>query len=954
MPASRRVALAFVVATVAGWLVGLRASPAPAADWPERFRTEVAPLLAARCGACHGATVAESGFRIDGRDRAIAGGDSGTAAIVPGDPAVGSLLARITSTDPEARMPADGAALGADEIALLREWIAAGAVWPDDVAVLPAALFTAAAAPRRGADHWAFRAPVRPPVPTLSPPAEPAIQGASPDTFIAAFIDAFIGAELAAAGLAFNPEAEPRTLLRRTWFDVVGLPPAPADVEAFVADCAARGVATAHADVVDHLLASPRHGERQARHWLDVVRFAESDGFETNTARPNAWRYRDWVIDAFNADLPFDRFLDCQLVGDALGADAATGFLVGGPTDRVKSPDPVLTATQRADEIHDMVSTVGSAFVGVTLGCARCHDHKFDPLSQTDYHRVAAALAGVRHGERPLPLPPDGDAAAKRRAVAEELAGHGIDRLRPAVTRSRNTDAFAPVVARLVRFTVLATNAGEPCIDEFEVRATDGRNVALAAAVRSSSDFQGNPFHRLAHVNDGILGNERSWISGTPGSGWVELDLGRPVAIDRVRWSRDGSAEPKFADRVATRYRIDVSADGARWTCVATDLDRLAFGDIVESTDGPATVPADLSGPDPAASAAALAALAARIDPLKEALVATHAPERVYAGVFEQPAAMHRFFRGDPLQPREVVPPGSPVALGPVTTLPEDAPEQARRLALAAWITAPGNPLTARVVVNRLWHWHFGTGIIDTPSDFGVNGGRPSHPALLDWLATELVDRGWHLKAIHRLILTSRTYRQSSAPRADGLARDAQSRLLWRFPPRRLEAEAIRDTILAVTGSLVEEGGGPGFDLFEPNTSYVKVYVPKQSFTAAEFRRMIYQTKPRSELDGFCGVFDCPDAGQVQPRRTVSTTPLQALAMMNGPFLVDQAERFAARLEREVGADGERQITRAFALAFGRMPSATEAAAARDLRAAHGLTALCRGILNAGELVAVE
>ena len=282
MPASRRVALAFVVATVAGWLVGPRASSAPAADWPERFRTEVAPLLAARCGACHGATVAESGFRIDGRDRAIAGGDSGTAAIVPGDPAVGSLLARITSTDPEARMPADGAALGADEIALLREWIAAGAVWPDDVAVLPAALFTAAATPRRGADHWAFRAPVRPPVPTVSPPAEPALQGASPDTFI----DAFIGAELAAAGLEFNPEAEPRTLLRRTWFDVVGLPPAPADVEAFVADCAARGVATAHADVVDHLLASPRHGERQARHWLDVVRFAESDGFETNTARP--------------------------------------------------------------------------------------------------------------------------------------------------------------------------------------------------------------------------------------------------------------------------------------------------------------------------------------------------------------------------------------------------------------------------------------------------------------------------------------------------------------------------------------------------------------------------------------------------------------------------------------------------------------------------------------------
>ncbi len=924
-----------------GVLVGLlmAGGTARAADWPERFATEIAPLLATRCAACHGPAGAESGFRIDIRDRAVAGGDSGAVAIVPGHATRGELLARVVATDAEQRMPADGPPLTAGEVALLRDWIAAGAVWPDALATLPASLLPAGAAPLRGSDHWAFR---------------PVVRSAVPDSGAANPIDAFVGAALSAAGLTFSSEAEPRVLLRRTWFDLVGLPPGPDDLAAFERACRTAGITAAHAAEVDRLLASPRYGERQARHWLDVVRFAESDGFEMNNARQNAWRYRDWVIDAFNADMPFDRFIRCQLAGDALDADAATGFLVGGPMDKVKSPDPILSATQRADELHDMVSTVGSAFLGITIGCARCHDHKFDPVSQVDYTRVTATLAGVRHGERPLPLPEDTDAAATRREVEGELAALGIGPLRPAVTRSRTVDRFAPQAARFVRFTVLATNGGEPCIDELEVRTADGRNVALRALVRSSGDFAGNAFHRLAHVNDGVRGNERSWISNTPGAGWVEYDLGRPEVIETVVWSRDGSNAPKFSDRVATRYRIDVSPDGVEWNCVATDLDRLAFGDIVESGAGPALVPADLVHTGPERGIGPQLAWAERVDPLRKALVAAHAPELAYAGVFEQPATVHRLFRGDPTQPREPVPPGSPTGFGAPLELADDAPERERRLALAEWIVSPANPLTARVIVNRLWHHAFGTGIVDTPSDFGVNGGRPTHPQLLDWLAAELVDSGWRLKGVQRLIVTSRTYRQSSAPRVEALAIDAGSRLLWRHPPRRLEAEAIRDTILSVTGSLVERGGGPGFDLFEPSTSYVKVYTPKQAFTEGEFRRMIYQAKPRSELDDFCGVFDCPDAGQVQPRRTVSTTPLQALAMLNGPFLLDQAQRFAARVEREAGPEPERQVERAFLLAFGRVPSPTEAAAARDLLAAHGLALLCRGILNTGELVAVE
>jgi hypothetical protein len=262
------------------------------------------------------------------------------------------------------------------------------------------------------------------------------------------------------------------------------------------------------------------------------------------------------------------------------------------------------------------------------------------------------------------------------------------------------------------------------------------------------------------------------------------------------------------------------------------------------------------------------------------------------------------------------------------------------------------------VIANRLWHYHFGTGIVDTPSDFGVNGGQPSHPALLDWLASELVapaDVGsrWRLKPLHRLIVTSRTYRQSSAATPAGLVSDSGSRLLWRFPPRRLEAEPLRDTILAVSGSLDRTMGGPGFDLFEPNTNYVKVYTTKTSFTVADFRRMVYQAKPRSELDSFFGAFDCPDAGQIQPKRTTSTTPLQALNMMNGDFLLDQAARFAARVEKEAGDDAGKQAGRAIELAFGRRAKPEELTAAAALVRAHGLPILCRSLYNANEFITV-
>ena len=902
----------------------------PAAEAPD-FATVVAPLLARRCGACHGPVTSESGWRIDERQRALAGGDSGLPGIVAGKPEASELVRRVTTDDAEARMPADADPLPAEERSILSSWVAAGAPWPDDVATLPAALF---ADTQKPSSHWAFQPIVRPPRPEFAGVANP--------------IDAFIIQGLAAQGLAIQSEAPPATLLRRLFFDLVGLPPAPADVQAFTADVAARGSDLAVGDLVDRLLASPGFGERWARHWLDAVRFAESNGFEMNQMRPNAWRYRDWVIESLQHDLPYDAFVRAQLAGDSLGADVATGFIVGGAWDQVKSPDPVLTANQRADELHDMVSTTSSAFLGLTVGCARCHDHKFDPIPQTDYYRLKAVFAGVEHGEREVTLPSEPPKQDRRSEIARLLAEAGVGTLRRAVTPRQNIDRFPPTPARFVRFTILETSGAEPCVDELEVFSSDGRNVARGATPTSSGDFAGNAFHALAHVNDGQVGNEHSWISNTPGTGWVQLELPATETIDRVVWSRDRSPEPKYADRVATRYEIALSTDGVDWTPIASDLDRRPFGDST-------TAPDDSPAAAPPGSVADPASVAGKISALKVELATLDRGPMAYAGRFADPGPTFRMFRGDPTQPREEILPGplSRIGSGPWPADPISA-EAARRRALADWIVDPGNPLTARVIVNRLWHHHFGTGLVDTPSDFGAGGGRPSHPELLDWLASELIATGWRLKSIHRLIVTSRAWRQRGEPSEAALALDAQDRLLWRYPPHRLEAEAIRDAILATSGSLNPQAGGPGFDLFVANANYVKVYETKTEFTADDFRRMIYQTKPRSELDTFFGAFDCPDAGQIQPKRTSSTTPLQALNLLNGAFLIDQANRFAARVAREAGEEPAEKVRLAFLLAFGREATEAEIAAGTKLVADHGLPALCRALYNANEFLSVR
>lgn len=953
----------------------------PAASRSVDFVTDIQPLLAANCYSCHGPERQKADVRWDVKSSVFRSGEP-EPLIVPGKSAESRVIHLVAGLAPDSLMPPKGEPLTAEEIGLLRAWIDQGAAWPE----------TSTTDREPATTHWSFKPVTRPDVPAVSPQ----------DLRIANPIDNFIFAKLADNKLTPSREADRRTLIRRLYFDLVGLPPTPEEVREFEQD----NSPGTYERLVNKLLGSPHYGERWARHWLDVVRFAETTGFEVNTPRPNAWPYRDYVIRAFNEDKPYDQFIREQLVGDLLGEDAATGFLVAGPDDLVKSPDPVLTSNQRADELHDIVSTTGSAFLGLTVGCARCHNHKFDPIPQTDYFAIKAVFEGVKHGERKLKTAEtesrDKELAQSRGRLVqldarlaefEPLAqvGHvDTNSLRAAVNARQNSERFAPIAASRLRFTVNQTTDAEPCIDELEIYTDEqpARNIALASAgtkATASSVFPNSDIHRLEHINDGKHGNRRSWISNERGKGWVELEFAETVLINRIVWGRD--REQKFADRLATDYRIEVATGSNDWRIVASSADRQPYKPGAK--EQPVVSVAGLT-PDQAAEGKRLQAerkeLEARIAELAKVPM-------IYAGTFtETPPPTRRFHRGDPMVEREEVSPGAlgilPVKFDPATArsrqreeadvpnagdsvrlitsaATEPTQDQERRLALARWITDPANPLTARVMVNRLWQYHFGEGLAGTPSDFGANGARPTHPKLLDWLASELIQptadstsrltphasHPWSIKHIHRLIVTSATYRQASDAHTECVAVDAGSRLLWRFPPRRLEAEPIRDQMLAVSGKLDLKTGGSGFSFFEPNDNYVRVYTPRREFSPDTFRRMVYGTVVRQRPDGVFGVFDCPDGGQIAPKRTRSTTPLQALNLLNSSFSLQQAGFLAERLEREAGADAKAQVRHAFALAFQREPDRAELTAALKFIQEHGLSVFGRALFNANEFV---
>lgn len=900
------------------------------------FVRDVRPIFEQHCYACHGAAKQRSGFRLDIKAAAFQGGDAYGPSIVPRDPATSPLVELISSTDLKTRMPPEGPGLSAADQATITRWIQQGAVWPDGVD-------QATLVDKR--DHWSFHPRTQPAVPAT----------VTPDWACSA-LDRFILARLEAEGLSPAPAADRVSWLRRVSYDLIGLPPTPEQVTAFVADSRP----DAFERVVTELLDSPRYGERWAQHWLDVVRYADTHGFEVNTERPYAWPYRDYVIRALNADLPYDQFIRQQIVGDQLDpeAGAATGFLI---TASVLLPgqigaDDASKRLARQDSLDEIVVNLGQTFLGLSVGCARCHDHKFDPVSQADYYSMQAFVAGVEYADRKLETATarqSREAAARNAAQLQQLerrltkfvplAHSGVTR--PTINAKKNVDRFPTAWTKRVRFTIEATNRLEPCLDELEVWNTAGKNVALAAAgatVSASGSTVAADCHELRFVNDGLYGNTRSWMSSEVGRGWVVVEFPSLEEVELVIWGRD--REGKYDDRLATEYRIEIADENGEWRMVADGTDRSTMP--TPATPANETLLQGLSPQEQSAARALMTEKAALEDQVQRA----EREQLAFAGTFRAPDEIRVLSRGDPEQPKGRVPPSVPEALGNLQ-LSLDAPESERRRALAEWIADPANPLTARVIANRVWQWHFGTGLVATPSDFGRSGLPPSHPELLDWLANELIEHGWSLKHLHRLIVLSSTYRQSHrAENSRAQDRDAEVRLLWRFPAKRLDAECIRDGMLAISGQLNLTMYGRGFDLFDQRGGLTG-FNPVETLTPANQRRMIYAHKVRRERDATFGAFDCPDAGQSTAVRSESTTPIQALNLFNSRFTLATSTTFAERVQREVGDDPAAQIRRAYWLALSRDAAASEVAVAEPLVREHGLAVLCRALFNSNEFL---
>ena len=523
------------------------------------FETDVLPILNKRCNECHGQEDPEGGFRILSRRSLLRGGESGEPATVPSHSADSFLIKVVSGLDPHLQMPPEGPRLTDSQIAVLRAWIDQGLNMPasdadDDLTQ---------------SDHWSYQPISMPKIPDID------------DDFAATAIDAFVLRALKKQQLVHSSRAAKRILIRRLFLIMLGLPPIPEQVAKFVDDESP----DAWRNLVEDVLDSPQYGERWARHWLDLIRFGETHGFETNRERPNAWHYRDWVIDALNADKPYDDFVKHQIAGDALGEPIGTGFLVAGPHDIVKGRDPNLKLMQRQDELSDMINATTTAFLGVTIGCARCHNHKFDPITQRDFYAVQAVFAGVQHADRKLSITSEQQkmiAATQqqiqilRKNLAEFIPAAKLG-LREAVKAKHNVDTFEAVEVKYVRFIILKTNSGEPCIDELEV-FSGAKNVALASAgtvATCSSSLPGYEIHQLKHVNDGLFGNKRSWISNESGSGWVQIEFPVPQTIQRVEWGRDRDGQ--YRDRVATEYRIETATTLGEWSVVASSKDRRSF-----------------------------------------------------------------------------------------------------------------------------------------------------------------------------------------------------------------------------------------------------------------------------------------------------------------------------------------------------------------------------------------
>lgn len=888
------------------------------------FQKEILPLFEENCIDCHGPDKPKARLRIDQRPVLLRGGDSGLPALVPGSPEKSHLIELIKLKDPDERMPKKGDPLSSNEIALLEKWIAEGAIWPGQMD----AKF------ELKTDHWSFRPVKRSVVP----------QGAKHP------VDAFLIDRLAKEGLKPNPPADGLSLIRRTSIVLTGLPPEPARVGKFLADYAKRND-RAFFELVDELLDSPHFGERWAQHWLDVIRWAETNGSESNLYRKLTWVYRDYVIRAFNEDLPYDRFVREQLAGDGLGTGEALGFLVAGPhvPAATVGQEPSAIRQARADRMDEVMQTVGASLIGVSIGCARCHNHKFDPVSIQDYYSMTAVFQDIEFGSRFPEFARDHPRKEKSREVWKDISRNRYKIRAQRSTWEEDWGAYKelhwkPIMAKALRVSFKSGYIG---LDELEVFGKPSEDLNLARSsrgtkVRTDPRFsqQGNRFP-VARVIDGKYGTQRwraSYNKQAKKQPWLEVTFANPVQVGRLRIStnREYYYETDYLEQKNKfnfqDYVVEAQLPDGSWQEIASTV---KIKKAVQQNK-------DLSD------------AVLEISHLTYEL-AENGPRPSFVGSFIKPVVTHVFHRGSPENPRDVVLPGAPKILAGVLGVGNDASGLARRSRFADWVTDTSNPLTARVMANRIWQHVFGAGLVVTGGDFGRAGSPPSHPELLDWIAAEFTKPGrsggtaWSMKEFIRLLVTSDAFRRSSQPTEQGMKKDATSSLLWRFPPRRVEAEVIRDGILLASGKLGRKLGGRSYRIHNVKKTYAQWEVVN-NHGPETWRRMIYQERMRRVDDRIFTAFDFPDCGQVRAKRPISTTPLQALNLMNSDFVVNQVVLLAERAEREAGQEGSAgAVRRCFELLLSRQPTAVELKDCLQVAEDRGLPIVCRALVNSNE-----
>ena len=1008
------------------------------------FDRDVAPILAARCLECHDTADHKSKLDLSSKSTTLREKD---AVIKAGSPKESVLWEQVEGDEMPPKKP-----LNAKEKAILKTWIEQGAQWGKAETIDRFAFTTDA---RAGANWW-----------SLLPMKKPALPAVRQTNWPRNGIDHFVLAQLESRKLSPATEASPRVLIRRVFFDLIGLPPTPEEVDMFVNECEAEQTRTSHfsdaySRLIDRLLASPHYGERWARHWLDVARYTESQGFEYDRFRPNAWHYRDYVIQAFNSDKRYDVFMQEQIAGDVMNFETsgegvtaqgmiATSLLVCGPYDQAGNSQANATQRKitREEEMEDLVSVIGQTFLGMTINCARCHSHKFDPITQADYYSFKAVFDGVHHGERAIATP----AQIKQRNDLVQAIEKKISSLQQSiyvidaqarsqalktlqdqhVSDTRPTKAFASPVARwtfdkdasdvigsmhgqfiggaVIRDGRLSLSGKNQYVRTAPLKQTI-REKTMESWVLLPTHKQGGGSIITLETNNGttfdaiVLGERQAskWIAGSDffrrtkdlkadqetADGTQLIHMAIVYAADgTITVYRNGKqyAEPYKQHELQTynageaRVLLGMRHTGAGNGSLQGEIESASLYDRALSDGEVALSFAAGAGGGPILTQAQLlaamtedqrtqrSAVEQEITILGQQMAAIPPVSGVsYIGKRQQPPPTHRLSRGDVNAPAEAVAPaGLSIIKSPSFDfgLAPDAPEAERRIKLAQWLASPQHPLTARVMVNRIWHHHFGRGIVDTPNDFGFNGSKPTHPELLDWLAAEFTsansdgdskERGpWSIKRMHKLVLMSATYRQSSVVNERAANLDADNTLLWHYAPRRIEGEIVRDAMLAVSGELNPQIGGPSYKPFTVSNHGSDFYHLKDMIGPQYNRRTIYRANVNSGKSALMDALDCPDPSIKTPSRRVTTTPLAALALMNNSFVQRQAAKMANRLMLQANNDQAKAISLAYRTALGRAPTQQESQEAGALAKDHGLETLCWALLNASEFMYVK